>query len=187
MAQAKVMNKKMRLQAAVDFMVSYGIAILIVAISIYVIARLGIFSNQLTQPTCTTAPSFSCGDFSLARNGLLTFVIAQAVGGTINVTGVSCSSGVNVTGNQPQNGNIKMQSNSVAPQYYVGTQFSHGLLIYSDGSATININCYGGSGISSQNLGTPYSGYVWFNYTYTGLPSTYHTTERVLQFTTRSS
>jgi len=187
MVQAKTIHEKKKLQAAVDFMVSYGIAILIVAISIYVIARLGIFSNSLAQPTCSTAPSFSCGDVALSANGLLTMVVTQAVGGAINVTGVSCSSGVNVTGNLPQFGNTKVQSNTVAPQYYVNNVFAHGMIIYSDGSAVIRINCYGGQGVSSQNLGSPYSGYVWFNYTYTGLPSTYHTVERVLQFTTRSS
>lgn len=191
MAQAKITNKKMKMQAAVDFMVSYGLAILIVAVSVYVIARLGIFNNSLTQPTCSTAPSFSCGDISLSRNGLLTMVITQAIGGAINVTGVACSSGINVTGNQAQYGNTRVWSvNSInEPLYYTGSSFTNtnGIIIYSDGSAVININCFGSSGISYQNLGSPYSGYVWFNYTYGGLPSTYHTVERVLEFTTRSS
>ena len=182
-----MLNKEHKQQAATDFMVSYGIAILIVSIAVYVILRLGVFSNNLAQPTCASQPSFACGDAVLNSNGLLTFVVTQAIGGTINVTGVSCSSSINVTGNLPQYGNTKVQSNTIAPQYYPNSALRYGALIYSGSSAQITVWCYSSGGISSSNLGTPYTGYIWFNYTYTGLPSTYHTVQRVLQFTTRSA
>lgn len=180
-------KKNMKQQSAVDFLVSYGLAILMVALSIYVVSRLGIFGNSLTQPTCSTIASFSCGAFVFNSNGLLTFTLTQSFSSYVNITGIACSSGINITGNKPSFGNIYVLSNSVAPQYYVNSEFSNGMVLYGDQSATISVNCYGGGGISSQNLGQPYTGYVWLNYTSTGLPATYHNAQRVLQFTARSS
>ncbi len=178
---------KMKQQAAVDFLVSYGIAILIISISIYVVVRLGIFSSALAQPTCVAAPSFSCGAFAFSHNGLLTVTFTQAVGGTLNITGVSCSSGVNVISNLPQYGNIYVANYIAKPQFYPTTALQYGLLLYSDGASSVTVNCYGAGGISTTGLGTIYTGYVWFNYTYTGLPNSYHTVERVVQFTARST
>jgi hypothetical protein len=180
-------GKKSRQQAAVDFLVSYGIAILLVAISIYVVTSLGIFGNSLAQPGCATAGSFSCGAFALNANGLLTFTLTQVVSSSVNVIGVACSSGINVTGDAPEYGNVKILSYSAAPQFYPTNEFQNGLMLYGDQPATITANCYGSGGISSQNLGQPYTGYVWLNYTSAGLPGTYYTIERAMQFTTRSS
>lgn len=179
--------KSLRQQAAIDFMVSYGIAILVLVIAVYVILRLGVFSSGLAQPACTSGPPFTCGDFVFSHNGLLIFVLTQATGGTLNITGVACSSGVNVIGNLPQYGNVNVLSNSIAPQYYPNNALAYGLTLYSDSSAQISVNCYSGGGISTSDLGTAYTGYVWLNYTYTGLPSSYHTVERALQFTADST
>jgi hypothetical protein len=179
--------KTLRQQAAVDFMVSYGIAMLVIAIAVYVIIRLGVFGSGLAQPQCVGAPSFSCGDFAFASNGLLTIVLTQAVGGTMNMTGIACSTGVNVTGNQPQYGNIKVTSYTATPQYYPNNELANGLILYSDSSVAIMVNCYGPGGVSTMNLGTVYTGYIWINYTFSGLPPTYHTIERVAQFTARST
>ncbi len=180
-------GKKHKQQAAVDFLVSYGVAILLVAISIYVVGRLGIFGNSLAQPTCSTAASFSCGAFVFNANGLLTLTLTQALSSSVNVIGMACSSGINVTGDAPAYGNVRILSYSSAPSFYPNAQLQNGLVMYGDQSETLQINCYGSGGISAQNLGQPYSGYVWLNYTSTGLPATYYTIERAVQFTARSS
>ncbi len=180
-------SKNQKQQAAVDFMVSYGIAILVVAISIYVVLRLGVFSNNLSQPSCVASPSFACGSTELNSNGLLTFTLTQAIGGAINITAVACSSGLNVTGNWPQYGNTKVQKYSVATSDYPNNAIQYGLVMYSGSSAQVSINCYGLLGLATGSLGTPYTGYIWLNYTFSGLPSTYHTVQRVIQFSTRST
>ncbi len=181
------MGTKRTAQAATDFMVSYGIAILIVAISLYIVLRVGVFSGQLAQPVCTPAPSFACGAVAIAANGLMTLSFTQAIGGQINITAVGCSTGINVTGNLPQYGNTKMQQYSVAPQYYPGTALQYGLKVYSDASALVSVYCYNGGGMATGNLGNTYTGYVWFNYTYNNLPSDYHSVVRVMQFSTKYS
>ncbi|MFI5412688.1 MAG: hypothetical protein ACHQX1_02255 [Candidatus Micrarchaeales archaeon] len=180
-------TKSKKQQAAVDFMVSYGIAILVVAIAVYVVLRLGIFSSSITQPTCVATPSFACGAAVLNSNGLLTFVLTQAIGGTINITAVACSSGLNVTGNMPQYGNVKVQKYATVNTLYPNNALQYGLTMYSGASAQITTNCYGLLGLSNQNIGQPYTGYIWINYTFTGLPTNYNTVQRVMQFSTRSA
>ncbi len=181
-------SRERRGQAAVDFMTSYGIAILIVAIAIYVVVRLGVFGNSLAQPGCVAAPSFSCGTLIFNSNGVVTFVLSQNLGGTINITGVACSQGVNVIGNLPQYGNIWVGNYIKNSQYYPNpNKIGPGVLMYSDSSNTLSVYCYGASGLSSLPLGVVYTGYVWLNYTYAGLPGSYHTIERALQFTAGAS
>ncbi|MEM3638433.1 MAG: hypothetical protein QXW90_00275, partial [Candidatus Micrarchaeaceae archaeon] len=63
------MMGKIRLQAAVDFMMSYGIAILIITIAIGIIYKVGVLNPSLTPVSCTPAPGFSCGLFSMNRSG----------------------------------------------------------------------------------------------------------------------
>ncbi len=180
------MAGSMKQQAAIDFMVSYGVAILILTISIYVILRLGIFGNSLAQPSCVSTVQFTCSDIVQNANGLVTLVLTQATGGAINITGIACASGLSSNGNLPAYGNAGVQSNTVAPQYYLsGNVFTNGLVVYSGQSAVMRIYCYGSTGIYQANLGTPFSGYIWLNYTYVGLPTTYHTVQRVVQYTTR--
>ncbi len=180
-------GKKLRQQAAVDVLVSYGVAILLVAISIYVVSSLGVFGNSLAQPSCNTAASFSCGAFVFNANGLLTVTLTQALSSSVNVIGMACSVGINVTGDAPAYGNVKTLGYATASAYYPNNEFQGGVQMYGDQPQTLQVNCYGAGGVSIQNLGKPYSGYVWLNYTTIGLPIKYYTIERAMQFTTRSS
>ncbi len=174
-------------QIAVDFMVSYGIAILIVAVAVYVVLRVGIFGGNLTPYTCNPSPSFACVDAVLSHNGLLNLVISQATGAQMDITGAACATSPSTTNDLPAYGNIGVQSNSVAPTYYVNSQMNPGLVIYSDTSALITINCYGTYGIASSNLGSTMIGYVWINYTTNSLPSSYHAVQHIVSFSVKSS
>ncbi|MCW6159773.1 MAG: hypothetical protein LVQ95_01635 [Candidatus Micrarchaeales archaeon] len=177
----------MKQQSAIDFMTSYGVAMLIVVIAAYVVLRLGIFTGNVAQPVCTSASSFSCGALSLSTNGTVTFVLTQAVGGTIDIVGVACSSGINTAGTGPAYGNINVLNYSDAPQYYPSTALQSGLQMYSGSSKTIRIGCWGPFGQSKENLGNSYTGYIWINYTYEGLPSHLYTVTRVIDFATKAT
>lgn len=172
-------------QSAVDFMTSYGVAIIIVVIAAYVVLRLGIFAGNIAQPVCTSASSFSCVALSLSTNGTATFVLTQAVGGTINIVGAACSSAVGTAGTGPAYGNIGVLNYSAAPQYYPNSALQNGLQMYSGSSKTIQIGCWGPFGLSKENLGDSYTGYIWINYTYEGLPPHLYTVTRVIQFATK--
>lgn len=187
-------QKKLKQQSALDFMISYGAAIVIIAIAMYVVIRLGVFSSNITQPTCTTVPSFSCGDLAYDSNGLVTFVLTQATGGAINITGMACGTAINSSGNGPQYGNVHVLSYAVAPQYYPTSQIGNGIVMYSGTTQTFQLNCYTGGGIAGPayvpavaSVGNPVIGYIWLNYSLGNLPPGTHAIQEVIQFTTKAA
>ncbi|MEM0094627.1 MAG: hypothetical protein QXF41_01335 [Candidatus Micrarchaeaceae archaeon] len=159
---------KIRLQAAVDFMMSYGIAILIITIAIGIIYKVGVLNPSLTPVSCTPAPGFSCGLFSMNRSGALSIELAQASGAPIIINGVACSSGINQTSMLPAYGNIYVTSNSA---FYPANSYPIALgtlQMYSGTSYTFKAYCYGAGGIATGSYGNVFLGYVWINYTVQG-------------------
>jgi len=171
-----------KLQAALDFMVSYGIAILIITIALYVVFSLGIFNPKLASIVCTPAPSYICESFSISTNSTFTILLAQSTGGTIDVTGAACSSAPNATSDMPAYGNVHVLNYSKAPQYYPNNAMQNGITIYSDNESTIQVYCYNSGGEAKNSLGYTFTGYLWINYTFSNLPSL-HYISRVASFT----
>lgn len=163
------MHGGMRAQAAVDFLMSYGIALIIISIAVAVIYKVTILSPVLSVSTCTASAGFSCESFALNRSGILTLQLSQATGGTITVNGAACSTQQNNTGNQPAYGNIKI-TNTIA-YYYGSNSPGTGVTVYSGSSNTLVLYCYNPSGIATGILGNGYLGFVWLNYTVTGYGS----------------
>ncbi len=153
----------LKAQAAVDFMMSYGIALIIIFIAIAVIYKVTILSPALAVSSCTASPGFSCEAFALNTSGVLTLQLSQATGGSITIHGAACSSQPNVTGNKPAYGNI-----GVTPTagYYFGTNApGSGIPVYSGSANTMVLYCYGDSGVATGTLGDGFDGFVWLNYT----------------------
>ncbi len=80
-------------QAALEFITTYGWAILVVLLMAGTFAYFGILNpNKLSPERCTTTPEFFCGDYRLsidpAKN--VTLLFKQAIGKTIYVTNASC-------------------------------------------------------------------------------------------------
>ena len=159
-------NKGKKAQAAIDFLISYGIALTVLGITLIVIYKLGFFNFLLTPVSCIPTQAFACGIFYINSNGMLTVTLSQATGGTITVNGFACSSNINATADRPQYGNIFVTSN---PNYYPsGTAPSNGINFYSDTSNTFRVLCYSPSGLAVGTLGGIFYGHVWMNYTVTG-------------------
>ncbi len=160
------MAQAMRAQAAVDFMISYGIALMIIIIAVAVLYSIAITTPALATQSCTAAPGFACSSFVLNTNGLLTIDLAQATGGQIVVHGIACSSQQNTTGSKPEYGNIYVKN---AISYYLsGNSPGTGISIYSGSNGTMFPYCYNPSGIASGSLGNGFTGFVWLNYTVPG-------------------
>ncbi|MGC8676438.1 MAG: hypothetical protein ACP5T3_02905 [Candidatus Micrarchaeia archaeon] len=155
-----------KLQAAVDFLMSYGIALIIVSIAIAVIVKLAFLTPTLSTSTCTPEPGFACQYYAINTSGTLTISLAQDIGSAISVHGIACSTSANNTGNKPMFGNIYV-TNSIAyypPSNSPGT----GIVVYSGEAYTFNVNCYGAGGIAKGKLGNSFIGYLWLNYTLQG-------------------
>jgi hypothetical protein len=182
------MSKVQKLQASMDFLISYGVAILLILVALYVLYRIGIFNATIVPVYCTPAPPFICNIAQINTSGVLTISMAQAADGTINITGIACSSEVNNTVNGPKYGNIYVKSYKAAPQYYPNNALQNGLLVYPSTSFVLSTYCYNsGSGIATAPLGRSFNGYVWLNFTYSGLPPGMHNVEQVAIFSSKYS
>ncbi|MDE1874235.1 MAG: hypothetical protein KGI04_03915 [Candidatus Micrarchaeota archaeon] len=157
----------LRAQAAVDFMMSYGIALIIIFIAVAVIYKVSILSPALATSTCTGAPGFSCEAAALNSNGILTLQLSQATGGTVTINGAACSSLPSSVGNLPAYGNVHV-SNVVTGNYVGANVIGTGISLYSGSSNTLVIYCYSSTGVATGSLGTSFTGFVWLNYTVPG-------------------
>ena len=164
-----LLRKAKRGQAAIDFLSSYGIAIVIVTIAIAVIYKTSILSPSLVASSCAAASGFSCDAYAInGITGVLTVTLSQGTGGPITINGAACSSLVSGPGSGPQFGNLAMNSNAL---YYPSGAPSANT-IYSDAGATLQLYCYSSSGVAKSPLGSSFIGYLWLNYTVPGYGST---------------
>ena len=152
-----------RAQTAVDFLATYGIALIIITISMGVAYQIGLANGYAFSASCTPAPGFTCEYYALNSNGILEITMAQATGGDIQINGMSCSSAINGTGGggRPKYGNVWV-SNSFK---YYPYQVPSGL-VNTDTKKTFYVYCYNGGGIAKPVSSTDsYSGFLWLNYT----------------------
>lgn len=174
-----------RAQAGIDFIVSYGFALVVIAIAIFILLKSNVLGASVYPEACYPAPSFLCVSDILFTNGTINIVFAQATGGTMDVLGIACSTAVNSLGDYPAYGNINVVSYTGMPSTYPNNAFQYGETVYSDNTSNaIEVNCYGPSGIINMAPGSPVGGYVWINYTQPGL--SYARTELLATFTTKT-
>lgn len=180
------MNKK-KAQAAIDMLISYSIAILVISIALYVVLQLGIFNNRLAPQYCNASPSFTCSSATIASNGDLLLSFSQDTPGIMYITGAACASFPNSTATGPAYGNIHVLPYSTVPNYYPSAALQGGITAYSSNQTRILLTCYTASGIARGNLGNTFSGYVWINYTFTDLPGNYHSVQQLVSFNEKYS
>lgn len=78
-----------RAQAAMEFLMSYGWAILVVLVVIGALAYFGVLSPQKLLPDkCTFPPGLVCEDYSVSATDGVKLVLSNGLGKTIAITGV---------------------------------------------------------------------------------------------------
>ncbi|EET90386.1 MAG: hypothetical protein UNLARM2_0240 [Candidatus Micrarchaeum acidiphilum ARMAN-2] len=174
-------------QTALDFMISYGIAFIIIAVALAVILSTDVFSAGLAPDVCTPQPGFTCDSFAVSPSGVFVIKLSQTTDSTINVTAAACSTLPNPNNvSRPFYGNVDLLPYDKAPQYYPDSSLQYGAIIYSGGYAVISTYCYSGpDSIASGHYGNQFIGYFWINYTTSGLLPTNHNIVRVASFTTK--
>jgi len=153
------MGKKFKAQSAMEYLMTYGWAILIIAVVLGALFSLGVFSgSSLLGTSCIATPGFLCQNPLLSTSGTLTATIGQENGYTAYNAYFYVSpqtSGVGTTGFPT----TVFQCTSPTP----GTNLGSG--------QTVTISC--STGLSSPTIGTSFSGYIWLNYSSTsGGPAT---------------
>jgi hypothetical protein len=142
---------RFRSQSPMEYLLTYGWMLIIVAVAIGALYAFGIFSGGLQGAnTCIASPQFICSSPILYSSGALTAKIGQAGTQTMIINGLACT---NTT------------TNPVVP---------------SPTSITLNAgqiqNLTFGCPVPSNSIGTRFSGYLWIFYT---LPNLQTVTQQV--------
>lgn len=140
--------KAHRLQSAMEYLMTYGWAILIIAVVLGALFQLGIFGNSTStsQSSCLANPGFLCSNPTLNSSGYLAVKFGQIGTGSITITGIACTS----TASAPST------TNSIS------------LTLPSGSTAIVAFSCP----ISTASIGSGFKGYLWMVYntqTQTGL------------------
>lgn len=148
----------LKLQSAMEYLMTYSWALLVIAIIVATMMALGLFNpGVFTNTQCTFPAGFSCINIFLATNGLLSLNLLQITTAPLNISAMGCNSNSTLSHMQsilnPPTNQIKLN---------VGSNY------------TFHFSCYSGVNIITPSTGTSFSGYVFVNYTetVTGLPHT---------------
>lgn len=171
---------RIKAQSAMEFLMTYGWAILIISVVLGALFSLGVFSSaSLTGTTCTASTGYLCKGVAFNVNGNLSFTFGQATGRAIYNVGMACAGTATSTGlpnPSPTSGPSAMvylvsngfpSSLASNPSNY-GVLFGNTLSLANGQSIAVSaLNCYGASGADLINLqiGASYSGGLWINYT----------------------
>jgi uncharacterized protein (UPF0333 family) len=81
-------SRSRKAQAAMEFLMTYGWAILVVLVAIGALAYFGVLSpSKFVPDTCQFGPGISCDDFKVTTTGA-TFIIRNGMGQDITVYGL---------------------------------------------------------------------------------------------------
>lgn len=126
-----------RAQSAMEYLMTYGWAILIIAVVIGVLYQLGVFGGANTSTnSCLASPGFNCSGITLYGNGTLSFTFGVVSSQTQMIGGIGCSSNATIPPSTP-----------IIPA----------LVLSSGGKAEVNTTCP----LMSSNLGQKFTGYLW--------------------------
>ncbi len=137
-----ILKSGAKAQSAMEYLMTYGWAILIIAVVLASLFSLGVFNSGtgVASTACSTRVGYLCSNPVLLSNGLLSTTIGSSR--PINVTGIACSSG------------------SSAP-----SSFSPANITLAAGAQqNVDFPC----ALPSDALGTPFSGTLWLRYNQSG-------------------
>ncbi|MGC9204893.1 MAG: hypothetical protein ACP5FN_01265 [Candidatus Micrarchaeia archaeon] len=141
-----------------EYLMTYGWAILVMGIILSALFVLGVFNpGTFAGQECLLEAGFSCLNIYLSPNGLLDINLMQATQSPIKVTAIGCSENASVAKMQAPN----PPTNSVFLS--IGANYTFPVQCYNQNNTPISLN-----------PGSIFSGYIIINYTSitTGFPST---------------
>jgi hypothetical protein len=171
----KMMKK---LQAAMEYLMTYGWAILIIALALGVLYSLGVLNPGRLKPVMCMLPApFSCQIQSLNTAGKLTISLSQGSGQTITLLGVACVDNQHVSTTGLPDGTCYSGVNSSCWTAIVsGTNAVPSNSLASGSTITVsNIQCFpaGNGAFPTSSIGSSFGGTLILKYTMGG--NTYYT------------
>ena len=162
------MRTSHKLQSAMEYLMTYGWAILIIAVVLGALFSLGVFnSGALLGTHCIATPGFTCTSPQMIPNGNFMATIGQATGTQITVQGLACSSSATSSGLPQYGGNtLAVGGNILVLVNGVNTLNSNTIAVGS--TFTISVPCFSAATLSTYKIGDTFTGTVWINYTVPG-------------------
>jgi hypothetical protein len=134
-----------KLQSALEYLTTYGWAILIIAIILGAFLYLGVFNpGTFINSQCIMPADFSCLTSVLQQSGVLLVNLQQNTQYTINITSMGCN------------------TQAIYSTMIIG---QNGILTISANKTFSLIQCYNGTTAYSAKPGTVFNGYLLVNYT----------------------
>ncbi len=131
-------------QSAMEYLMTYGWAILIIAVVLGALYSLGIFNGaNFLGGTCVAGPGYLCSDPLLSASGTLAFTYGYQ-GPNVTVIGFACTNTTTAPASFALSGSSDLQPGQ---------------------EESVSVSCPLQSGAT---LGTPYSGYLWVEYDQAG-------------------
>ncbi|MGC8478984.1 MAG: hypothetical protein ACP5NE_03625 [Candidatus Micrarchaeia archaeon] len=147
--------KEKKAQSAMEYLMTYGWAILIISVVLGALYMMGLFNpSTFISSQCIFPAEFSCLNTYMSSNGQLTINIEQSTSSPINITAIGCNTNATTT---------DMVVESPAVYVPIGSNVTF-----------TGIQCWSGSSPYSGTVGSVFHGYIILNYTniQTGFPHT---------------
>ncbi len=136
---------KLRAQSAVEYLTTYGWAILVIAVVLAAMFALGLFSpSSYVNNECIFPAEFSCLNSQMFSNGIVTINVEQSTSSPINITSIGCNDAGVLT---------NMHALSPALNVQIGS------------NASMSVQCYANGTAFSGGVGGVYKGDLILNYT----------------------
>ena len=135
-------SQSFKAQSAMEYLMTYGWSILIIAIALVTLFELGLFNTTGLSgtSTCIVQTGYLCSSVSLSTNGILSADVGSNYGTTITVSGVTCT-----TNSTPSVSSF----NGIAP-----------IKINNGGEVPLSFYCP----LTSNTVGSPFNGKLWILY-----------------------
>ncbi|MCL4372046.1 hypothetical protein M1373_01865 [Candidatus Marsarchaeota archaeon] len=145
-------GKKQNAQAAIEYLTTYGWAIIIISVSLAALYYLGVFNPATYVSTsCLFPADFNCISSVLYPNGTLVINLEQSTTSPINITAIGCNSNETLT---------HMVSFASAPiPLLIGSN------ITISGNSTVPLQCWENDTVFTGKPGGIFHGYILLNYT----------------------
>jgi hypothetical protein len=151
----------MKLQSAMEYLMTYSWAILVLAVVLGALYALGLFSpGSFVNTQCILPAGLACTNVYMLSNGLVYLNLLQVTQQPINVTYIGCNANNTVAHMYPANIGINIGTNQIRLQ--IGANY------------TFLVQCWSGNSQYASQPGGFFAGYLFVNYTEltTGFPHT---------------
>ncbi len=134
-----------KLQTAMEYLMTYGWAILIIGIVLVSLYELNVFTpSNYVSPVCTLPSGFTCAGNSLTGNGILTVNIEYTNTDPIQINQIGCN------------------TNQTTAHI---TTYTSPIAMDTGENLTLTVQCYSGNSNFQGQIGSMLSGSLLVNYT----------------------